>query len=80
MLGGEICRRLTAAGKSVRALVRDDKSHQIYSIIQTNQKSGMATMNQSLATLYNTNQITYEDAISSSCESEELERRLLHRR
>jgi len=66
------------ANPAVRALIRDDKAHQLYSIIQTNQKMGMMTMNQSLANLYNTNQITYEDAISNSMEPEELERMLLH--
>jgi twitching motility protein PilT len=78
--GRVLATEVLLANPAVRALVRDDKSHQIYSIIQTNQKSGMATMNQSLATLYNTNQITYEDAVSSSSEPEELERMLLHRR
>jgi twitching motility protein PilT len=67
------------ANPAVRALIRDDKAHQLYSVIQTNQKSGMVTMNQSLANLYNTNQIAYEDAICSSVETEELERMLTHR-
>ncbi|MFH2001909.1 MAG: type IV pilus twitching motility protein PilT [Planctomycetota bacterium] len=67
------------ANPAVRALIRDDKAHQIYSILQTNQKYGMITMNQSLASLYNTNQVTYEDAISNSVEPEELERMLMHR-
>jgi len=68
------------ANPAVRALIRDDKSHQIYSIIQTNQKVGMISMNQSLATLYNSNQIAYEDALSFTTEPDELERMLTHRR
>jgi twitching motility protein PilT len=67
------------ANPAVRALIRDDKAHQIYSIIQTNQRSGMITMNQSLANLYNTNQITHEDALSYTTEPEELGRMLTHR-
>ena len=38
---------------AIRNLIRDDKVHQIYSTMQTGQeKLGMQTMNQSLATLY----------------------------
>ena len=38
---------------AIRNLIRDDKVHQIYSTMQTGQeKFGMQTMNQSLATLY----------------------------
>ena len=38
---------------AIRNLIRDDKVHQIYSSMQTGQeKLGMQTMNQSLATLY----------------------------
>ena len=37
---------------AIRNLIRDDKVHQIYSTMQTGQeKLGMQTMNQSLATL-----------------------------
>ena len=37
----------------IRNLIREDKVHQIYSAMQTGQeKLGMQTMNQSLATLY----------------------------
>jgi len=63
---------------AVKALIRDDKAHQIYSIIQTNHRFGMVTMNQSLANLYNSNQITYEDAMSHTTETDELERMLTH--
>ena len=38
---------------AIRNLIRDDKVHQIYSTMQTGQeKLGMQTMNQSLASLY----------------------------
>jgi twitching motility protein PilT len=67
------------ANPAVRSLIRDDKSHQIYSIIQTHQKYGMTTMNMSLANLYNSNQVTYEDVMSYTTEPEELERMLTHR-
>ncbi|MEW6014686.1 MAG: type IV pilus twitching motility protein PilT [Candidatus Zixiibacteriota bacterium] len=57
---------------AIRALVRDDKVHQIYSMIQSGQKYGMKTMNQSLAELYNTGKITLNDAMGYSSNIQEL--------
>ena len=58
----------------IRNLIREDKIHQIYSAMQTGQeKLGMQTMNQSLATLYFRRQITLETAISTSSMREELQ-------
>jgi twitching motility protein PilT len=58
----------------IRNLIREDKIHQIYSAMQTGQeKLGMQTMNQSLATLYFRRQITLETAMSSSSMREELQ-------
>jgi twitching motility protein PilT len=59
---------------AIRNLVRDDKVHQIYSTMQTGQeKFGMQTMNQSLATLYQKRLISLETAMSASSLKEELE-------
>jgi twitching motility protein PilT len=59
---------------AIRNLVRDDKVHQIYSTMQTGQeKFGMQTMNQSLATLYQKRLITLETAMSASSLKDELE-------
>jgi len=58
----------------IRNLIREDKIHQIYSAMQAGQeKLGMQTMNQSLATLYFRRQITLETAISASSMREELQ-------
>jgi twitching motility protein PilT len=58
----------------IRNLVREDKVHQIYSAMQTGQeKMGMQTMNQSLATLYQKKQITLETALSRSSNKDELQ-------
>ena len=58
---------------AVRNLIREDKIHQIYSIMQTGQaRSGMQTMNQSLLELYTKGLISYEDAIGRSMVPEEL--------
>jgi twitching motility protein PilT len=61
---------------AVRALIREDKAHQVYSIIQTSRKQGMRTMNQSLADLYRANEISYEEALAHSTDPSELERLL----
>lgn len=58
---------------AIRNLIREDKIHQIYSMMQTGQsKYGMQTMNQSLLDLYSKGLITYEDAIGRSPIPDEL--------
>jgi twitching motility protein PilT len=58
----------------IRNLIREDKIHQIYSAMQTGQeKLGMQTMNQSLATLYFRRQISLDTAMSASSMREELQ-------
>ncbi len=59
---------------AIRNLIREDKIHQIYSMMQTGQeKYGMQTLNQSLATLYMQKQITLEVALQRSAHPEELQ-------
>jgi twitching motility protein PilT len=58
----------------IRTLIREDKVHQIYSAMQTGQdKFGMQTANQSLATLYMKKQITLESAMEKSSNKDELQ-------
>jgi twitching motility protein PilT len=58
---------------AIRNLIREDKIHQIYSSMQSGQeKLGMQTLNQSLATLYMGRQITMETALNASSHREEL--------
>src|SRR5574339_324075 len=59
---------------AIRNLIRDDKVHQIYSTMQTGQeKFGMQTMNQSLATLCQRRLITVDAALGASSNRDELE-------
>jgi len=59
---------------AVRNLIREDKIHQIYSSMQSGQdKFGMQTFNQSLATLCMTKQITLETALLRSSMPDELQ-------
>jgi twitching motility protein PilT len=72
--GRVLSSEIMVATAAVRSLVRDDKVHQIYSIIQTGGKHGMQTMNQSLFELYRKKYITYDDAMSHSYDPEDLKR------
>jgi twitching motility protein PilT len=58
----------------IRNLIREDKVHQIYSAMQTGQeKMGMQTMNQCLATLYHKKLVTLETALAASSNRDELQ-------
>ena len=59
---------------AVRSLIREQKIHQIYSVIQTGQKEGMRTMNQALFELYGTRMITLEEALARSSDPDDLMR------
>ena len=63
---------LLIANPAVRALIRESKAHQIYSVIQTSQREGMRTMNQSLAELHGKKEVTFEEALARSHDPEEL--------
>jgi len=58
---------------AIRNLIREDKVHQIYSMMQTGQgKFGMQTMNQSLLEHYMKRNLSQEDCIVRSSHPEEL--------
>src|SRR5438046_5041205 len=48
---------------AIRALIRDDKVHQIYSLMQAGKKWGMQTLNDALYALYVGREITEEEAL-----------------
>jgi twitching motility protein PilT len=59
---------------AIRNLIREDKVHQIYSTMQAGQERlGMQTMNQSLATLYQKRLISLELAMATSSLKDELQ-------
>ncbi len=59
---------------AIRNLIREDKVHQIYSIMQTGQAgSGMQTFNQSLADLYLRGKLDLETAMARSSMPDELQ-------
>ena len=58
---------------AIRNLIREDKIHQIYSSMQTGQeRAGMQTLNQSVATLFFNRQITMDTALAASSHKDEL--------
>jgi twitching motility protein PilT len=59
---------------AIRNLIREDKIHQIYGMMQAGQaKHGMQTFNQSLASLYFKRQITLQTALARSSYPDELQ-------
>jgi twitching motility protein PilT len=72
-LGRTLALELLIPNPAIRNLIREDKVHQIYSMMQTGQsKFGMQTMNQSLFELYTKGLISYDDAIGRAYLPEEL--------
>lgn len=71
--GRTLAFELLIPNPAIRNLIREDKVHQIYSMMQTGQsKFGMQTMNQSLFELYTKGLISYDDAIGRAYLPEEL--------
>ena len=62
------------ATPAVRALIREDKAHQLMSVIQTGGRYGMRSMNQAIFDLYRQHLITYDDALSHCTDTEDLKR------
>jgi twitching motility protein PilT len=78
--GRSMALEVLVPNSAVRNLIREDKIHQIYSIMQTSGETyGMQTLNQSLAALYHKRSITMETAITISQNPDEL-RELCSRR
>jgi twitching motility protein PilT len=91
VLEGVVCQQLIprASGKgrtmvaevmvcttAIRATIRDDKIHQIYGLMQAGQKYGMQTMNQGLYGAYMQNQISLDEALRRSHDTQELSQML----
>jgi twitching motility protein PilT len=52
---------IMVATPAIRALIRDDKIHQIYSAMQSGKKFGMQTMNDALFQLYTSREVSQEE-------------------
>jgi twitching motility protein PilT len=72
--GRAMAMEILVPNPAIRNLIREDKVHQIYSMMQTGQsKYGMQTFNQSLATLYFKKLITLQTALGRSSNPDELQ-------
>jgi twitching motility protein PilT len=56
---------------AIRALIRDDKVHQIYSAMQAGKKHGMQTLNDALYQLYMQRDVTKEECLRVSSDANE---------
>jgi twitching motility protein PilT len=56
---------------AIRALIRDDKIHQIYSLMQSGKKFGMQTLNDSLYQLYVSRQVSADECVRASSDPNE---------
>ncbi len=56
---------------AIRAVIRDEKIHQIYSLMQAGKKHGMQTMNDSFQQLFLQGMITKEEALKRSADPNE---------
>ena len=59
---------------AIRALIRDDKIHQIYSMMQSGKKYGMQTMNDGLYNLYMSKTVALDEVLRASHDQAELMR------
>lgn len=59
---------------AVRNLIRENKTYQIYSILQTGTRMGMMTLDQSLANLVKKKVVTYDDALAKAKDRAEFDR------
>ena len=57
---------------AIRAVIRDEKIHQIYSLMQAGKKHGMQTMNDALQVLYMKGEVRLEEALKRSGDPAEL--------
>jgi len=72
MPGRVCCMEIMIATPAIRNLIREAKSHQLTSIIQTSANVGMQTMDQHLRDLYQKGIITYDEAMARAMSQEEL--------
>ena len=71
--GRVLAMEILVPNSAIRNLIREDKVHQIYSMMQTGQDlHGMQTFNQSLATLFHKRSITRELAMQRTSNANEL--------
>ena len=64
------------ANPAIRNLIREGKSHQIPSLIQTGKKDGMITMDDAIYDLYTAGKVSYEEAMTFAQDATSLAKRM----
>ncbi len=73
--GGRVAAaEIMIANSAIRALIRDGKTHQLDTVIQTSAEQGMQTMDRTLAKFVQTGVITYDSAREYAVDINELNR------
>ncbi|HEY0486265.1 MAG TPA: type IV pilus twitching motility protein PilT [Mycobacteriales bacterium] len=72
--GRAVASEVMIATPAVRAMIREGKTHQIYSAMQAGAQHGMVTMDQSLAGLVRMGRVTYEQGIEKCHHVEDFNR------
>ena len=72
--GRVVAAEIMVANSAIRSLIRDSKTHQIDTAIQTGADQGMQTMDRTLAKLIQTGVITYDSAREFAVDVAELDR------
>ena len=69
--GRAMAAEIMVATPAIRALIRDDKVHQIYSAMQSGKKYGMQTMNDALYQLYTAREVSQEECLRATSDPNE---------
>ncbi|WP_304441566.1 PilT/PilU family type 4a pilus ATPase [Demequina sp. NBRC 110054] len=72
--GRAVATEVMVATSAIRNLIREGKTHQIYSSMQAGSKQGMHTMDQHLANLVKAGKITYDTGLEKCHHTEEFNR------
>jgi twitching motility protein PilT len=72
--GRAVATEVLVATPAIRNLIREGKTHQIYSSLQAGAKHGMHTLDQHLAELVKSGRITYETALEKCHHVEDFNR------
>ncbi len=72
--GRTVCCEVMTATSGVKNLIREGKTHQIYSSIQAGAQHGMVAMDQNLATLVKQGTVTYDEALEKCNNANEFNR------
>jgi len=75
--GRAMCAEVLVCTPAIKAVIREGKTHQIYSLMQAGQKFGMQTMNQGLHQAVLDGALSPEDAMERSTDRTELEQMLV---